>query len=180
MTRLIMFDDAGRGSPISATDDAAQIAARLATLGVGFERVAAPHALPEGADGAYVLKIYREEVERLKLGGGFHSLDVFRLMPATADRAAVRAKYLTEHVHDDAEVRFFVEGGGTFYLRAGTRVAELRLERADLLRVPAGTRHWFDAGNPPFCTAIRMFTRPEGWVGVPTGDAAIVGRFAGG
>ena len=29
----------------------------------------------------------------------------------------MRQKFLSEHTHDDDEVRFFVEGAGAFYLR---------------------------------------------------------------
>lgn len=42
--------------------------------------------------------------------------------------------------------------------------------RGDFLNVPAGTPHWFDMGPSPRFTAIRFFTRPDGWVAIPTGD----------
>jgi len=37
-------------------------------------------------------------------------------------------------------------------------------ERGDLISVPAGTKHWFDAGQSnPFVKAIRIFTDMSGW-----------------
>jgi 1,2-dihydroxy-3-keto-5-methylthiopentene dioxygenase len=176
MTTMTVFEEAGRAAPIEATDDIDDIQARLAVWGIGFERFSATVALPATADEEFVLQAYGATIDRLVVAGGFRSADVFRLLPDAWDRGEVREKYLIEHTHDDDEVRFFVEGGGTFYLRAEGRVVELRVERGDLVRVPAGARHWFDAGDPPFCTAIRLFTRADGWVGAPTGDE-IVGRF---
>jgi 1,2-dihydroxy-3-keto-5-methylthiopentene dioxygenase len=41
----------------------------------------------------------------------------------------------------------------------------------DLLRVPAGTKHWFDMGSAPLFCAIRLFTTPDGWQASFTGDA---------
>jgi 1,2-dihydroxy-3-keto-5-methylthiopentene dioxygenase len=49
-------------------------------------------------------------------------------------------------------------------------------ERNDLISVPAGTRHWFDMGPRPYFAAIRLFTRPDGWVARFTGDT-IATRF---
>ena len=37
--------------------------------------------------------------------------------------------------------------------------------RFDLISVPAGTKHWFDAGETtPFVKAIRIFIDMSGWV----------------
>jgi 1,2-dihydroxy-3-keto-5-methylthiopentene dioxygenase len=41
--------------------------------------------------------------------------------------------------------------------------------QGDLLSVPAGTQHWFDAGDKPYFTALRVFTDPAGWVAEFTG-----------
>ena len=171
MTTITIFDEAGRDAPLDATDDPNRIAAVLASVGVGFERVPAPLALPPEADAAAVLAAYAETIEDIKRSGGYTAGDVVRLLPNTPGHAELRAKFLAEHTHDDDEVRFFVEGSGTFFLRAGGKVIELRSERGDLIRVPKGARHWFDIGVPPFFTAIRLFTREDGWVGALTGDS---------
>jgi len=49
-------------------------------------------------------------------------------------------------------------------------------EAADLISVPAGTRHWFDMGPRPSFTALRLFVSPEGWVARFTG-APIAAAF---
>ena len=40
----------------------------------------------------------------------------------------------------------------------------------DLIALPAGTTHWFDTGEFPNFTVIRLFITPEGWVARYTGD----------
>lgn len=117
-----------------------------------------------------MLNAYAETIEQLKQSGGYHSVDVVRLLPDAPDRDELHARFLAEHTHDDDEVRHFVEGTGTFFLRGSGQVFELQAGRGDLIRVPAGARHWFDTGEPPFFTAIRLFTRPDGWVASFTGD----------
>jgi 1,2-dihydroxy-3-keto-5-methylthiopentene dioxygenase len=176
VTTFILYEDSGRGAPLDATDNFAVIKAKLKELGVGFEQQDASLPLPSDADAELVLRTYAEVVARLRAKHGFQSVDVFRLLPSSPGRHEARRTFLSEHTHSDDEVRFFVEGGGTFFLRAGDKVVELRVERGDLISVPAGARHWFDCGDPPYCTAIRLFTRPDGWIGTFTGDT-IVSRF---
>jgi 1,2-dihydroxy-3-keto-5-methylthiopentene dioxygenase len=97
-------------------------------------------------------------------------VDAIRLTPEHPDREALRRKFLAEHTHSEDEVRFFVEGRGLFCLHIGEEVLQVLCEQNDFLRVPAGTRHWFDMGGAPRFTAIRFFDNPEGWVAQFTGD----------
>src|SRR5690606_39582121 len=44
-------------------------------------------------------------------------------------------------------------------------------QKGDLISVPAGSRHWFDAGeSDPFVKAIRIFIDTSGWVPHYTGS----------
>ncbi len=88
----------------------------------------------------------------------------------TPDTTTLRAKFLDEHTHAEDEVRFFVEGSGAFYLHSQSKVYQVICETNDLLSVPAKTKHWFDMGDKPSFTAIRLFTDPKGWVAKFTGD----------
>ena len=58
-----------------------------------------------------------------------------------------------------------MEGCGLFVLHIGSEVLSVLCERGDLMRVPAGTRHWFDMGSQPQFCAVRWFNNPEGWGG---------------
>lgn len=176
MSQLTVTPDAAPGDILLATGDHARIAAELATIGVAFERWTAAAPLAPGAGQAEVLEAYKADVERLRNAHGYQSVDVVRMNPDHPDRAAMRAKFLAEHIHEDDEVRFFVEGQGAFYLRVGGRVYRVICEAGDLISVPKNTTHWFDAGDKPLFCAIRMFTTPDGWVARFTGDQ-IAARF---
>lgn len=176
MTRLTIYGETDPASPLESTRDAARIGDVLAAIGVGYERWQASFALPADADQDTVFKAYQADIERLEKIGGYQSKDVVRLTPAHPDQIALRAKFLAEHSHADDEVRFFVEGGATFFLHGAGKVIELYAERGDLINVPPGAKHWFDSGIEPNFTAIRLFTSADGWEADFTGDA-IPNRF---
>jgi 1,2-dihydroxy-3-keto-5-methylthiopentene dioxygenase len=175
MTTLTICPEDAPAPPSVLTDGVA-IAAALAAIGVEFERWEADVALAPGATSEDVIRAYDASIAALNRRYGFQSIDVVRMTPDNPAREAARGKFLSEHVHDDFEVRFFVEGSGRFYLRAGGRVHLLDCERGDLVSVPAGMTHWFDMGERPCFTAIRFFTTPDGWVARFTGSD-VASRF---
>jgi 1,2-dihydroxy-3-keto-5-methylthiopentene dioxygenase len=146
------------------------MAERLWEIGVLFERWEAEHAFSPEADQDTVIAAYRRSVDRLIDRYEFHSMDVVSLRPDHPQKAELRAKFLSEHTHDDFEVRFFVEGRGIFYLHAEGKVYVVLCEQGDLISVPAQTRHWFDMGENPRFKCIRLFATPEGWVANFTGS----------
>ncbi len=170
MTQLTAFDLKKDKTPTSATRDEREIRRALLPFDVRFERWEATAQLPPGAGQDAVLAAYRRDVDRMMKLGGYQSVDVVRIHPEHPDREAMRRKFLSEHTHDDDEVRFFVEGAGAFYLRNDDTVLKLVCEQGDLLSVPKHTRHWFDMGPRPLFAAIRLFTTPDGWVATFTGD----------
>jgi len=170
MSRLTIYSDNDPATPLLDTTDGVAIASALAEISVQFERWPAKARLAAGASDADVLAAYAGEVEQLKRTGGYQAVDVARVRPDHPDRAAMRQKFLSEHRHDEDEVRFFVEGAGLFYLREAGKVHLALCEAGDMISVPAGIRHWFDMGASPRFTAIRLFTSPEGWVARYTGD----------
>ena len=170
MTQLTAFDLTKGKTPSSATRDEREIRRALMPFDVRFERWEATAQLPPGAGQDAVLAAYRRDVDRMMKLGGYQSVDVVRIHPEHPDREAMRQKFLSEHTHDDDEVRFFVEGAGAFYLRNDATVLKVVCEQGDLLSVPKHTRHWFDMGPRPLFAAIRLFTTPDGWVASFTGD----------
>jgi len=169
MSRLQVFS-ATDAALLSDTDDAAKIATALSEIGVTFER------WPLRASDGDILTAYAPEVARLQARGGYRSVDVVAVAPDHPDRAAMRQKFLSEHTHAEDEVRFFVAGEGLFTLHAADRVWNVLCGAGDLMSVPAGMRHWFDMGDAPNFTAIRMFVNSDGWVAAFTGST-IAERF---
>jgi 1,2-dihydroxy-3-keto-5-methylthiopentene dioxygenase len=170
MTHLTQYADTAPHAAARSLSDHAAIAAALAPHGIVLERWEPGTPLGPEAGDEDILAAYADAIDRLKARGGYQSCDVLRLTPDHPQRAELRAKFLAEHIHDDDEVRFFVEGAGLFYIHAGGMVHALECTAGDLIAVPAGTQHWFDTGAQPRFTVIRLFTTPDGWVARFTGD----------
>jgi 1,2-dihydroxy-3-keto-5-methylthiopentene dioxygenase len=175
-TALRVFAETEPREPLREVTDLASIASELAEVGVHFERFPVATTLSPDADQAAILAAYRSVIEHVGKGAEYPTVDVSRAGADLPDPAAARRKFFAEHRHSEDEVRYFVDGSAAFYLRLGERVYQLVCTRGDLLRVPAGTRHWFDMGPQPKFTAIRWFKDPAGWVGHYTGDP-IAERF---
>jgi len=158
------------GDQPASYSDAAVITDRLRAIGVQFEVWQAAAELAADATQEDILAAYRAQVDALKQQHGFVNADVVSLGPDHPERQALRQKFISEHTHSDFEVRFFVAGQGLFYLHCGDQVYGLLCNQGDLISVPAGTKHWFDMGERPSFTCIRLFSDPEGWVADYTGS----------
>lgn len=176
MSRLTVYRDDIPEAPELRTESPTGIAQALAPIGVRFERWESPVMLSPEDSPETILEAYRPYLDRLmgELGAG--SADVIKLTPDHPQAGTLRQKFLSEHTHSEDEVRFFVHGSGNFIMHVDGRVFDAHCEAGDLISVPAGTRHWFDAGERPFFTALRVFSDQSGWVAQYTGDA-ISDRF---
>lgn len=168
MSLLLVYNE--EGELLERVEDHEQIAKKLEAIGVRFERWKTDKELPFSATQEEVLQVYKEEVDRIVKEFDFKSIDVVSLTPEHPKREELRSMFLSEHTHSDFEVRFFVDGSGTFYLHPDDKVYVVLCERGDFISVPANTKHWFDMGSKPFFKAIRFFSIPEGWVGNFTGS----------
>lgn len=127
-----------------------------------------------------ILAAYQSDIDAAQKQFGYQSFDVVRLTPTHPQKEAMRHKFLFEHTHAEDEVRFFAAGSGVFYLHvpASSRrdhgtidlILALTCTAGDWLRVPAGTKHWFDMGPSPSFVAVRLFSNPDGWIAIATGD----------
>lgn len=176
MTLVVTWNESDPTTETFRSQDPTEIAAKLAPIHVDYEQWNADKELANDADQDAVLTAYADEVKKINEKEGFVTVDVMRLhdfgQPDFRTQAkAGREKFLDEHIHGDAEVRYFVEGTGTFYLHVDGTVYAIFCEKGDYLSVPKGATHWFDMGveNPSFC-AIRFFHDGEGWVGDFTGE----------
>lgn len=126
-----------------------------------------------------ILAAYEQELSPFMNAGGYKVADVISINELTENYPAIRSKFLSEHTHSEDEIRFFVDGKGLFWFNLpGEPVFNVLCERGDLISVPAGTKHWFDAGeNNPFVKAIRIFIDQNGWTPEYT-DSKIESKYA--
>ncbi len=170
MSGLKIFEDAKPEAPVVNTTDVDVIARELSAIGVQFERWDSPVPLNPDDSADVILNAYKPYLDQLMGAKGAGSADVVKLTPDNPNAAALRQKFLAEHIHTEDEIRFFVHGSGHFVMHVNDRVYDAFCEQGDLISVPANTKHWFDAGEKPFFTALRVFTDTSGWVAHFTGD----------
>jgi len=77
------------------------------------------------------------------------------------------ANFLEEHLHDDEEIRFFIDGSGYFDIRDGkdTRDPWIRMEckKGDIFILPAGIYHRFVPDDNMFFHVMRLFCGEPVW-----------------
>jgi len=170
MSRLTIYTEDAPGTPLLRTEDPAAMARELSAIGVRFERWDSPVALAADAPPDAVLAAYKPYLDALIGDAGAGSADVISLTPDHPQVEALRTKFLSEHIHTEDEVRFFVRGAGNFIMHVDGKVWDAYCTAGDLISVPARTQHWFDAGPQPSFTALRVFTDQSGWVPHYTGQ----------
>lgn len=144
--------------------DFAEVKEHLASIGIGFERWDTSHDLSASVPAEQILDTYVLEIEALKASGGYQTADVIDVSPATPNLQIMLDKFNREHWHDEDEVRFIIEGHGIFHINPKTSpVVAIEVEKGDLMRVPAGTHHWFDLCGDKRIRAIRLFQDVSGW-----------------
>ena len=144
-------------------DEPAAIAGYLAGIGVDYEIWEPAASVASDAPAEEILAAYSTEIEKLKESGGYVTADVIDVSPKTPGLDAMLAKFDREHWHDEDEVRFVISGRGLFHIHSNDDVVSIEVEARDLIRVPRGTKHWFNLCADRRIRAIRLFQDVSGW-----------------
>lgn len=146
--------------------DTIEIKEFLRTLGVYFDQWSCSVVFDDSATQNEILAAYASDLKPFMDQGGYLTADVISIHKLTENYTVIRAKFLAEHTHSEDEIRFFVDGQGQFWFNIeGSPVFNVLCEKGDLISVPAGTKHWFDAGaENPFVKTIRIFMDETGWI----------------
>ena len=146
--------------------DAEEIKNHLASIGIDYERwdLGELRVSPDASE-EEILAAYRKEIDELKRTGGYVTADVINIVPTIENLETMLQKFRPEHWHDEDEVRFIVKGCGIFHIAPadGGDVTAVKMTAGDLIRVPRGTRHWFDLDETRTVRAIRLFQDTTGW-----------------
>lgn len=151
--------------------DAPEIATCLSAIGIDYERWENLKQISADATDQEILDGYAREIETLKAEGGYVTADVINIVPTTPGLDAMLDKFNKEHWHDEDEVRFIVKGHGLFHIAPENGdVVSIEMEAGDMIRVPRGTKHWFNLCGDRTVRAIRLFQDPSGWTPHYTGS----------
>ena len=146
--------------------DPQEIRSFMNDRGIFFDQWFCDVEFEDHASTEEILAAYHRDLDPFMKNGGYQTADVISINSLTENYEVIRAKFLAEHTHSEDEIRFFVDGQGLFWFHLENEdVFNLLCERGDLISVPAGTKHWFDAGEThPFVKAIRIFIDMSGWI----------------
>ena len=170
MSCLTIYQNRSPGFSLFSTHDYEVIVRLLAEIGVTFQQWSVDPVFFVDCDAEQILQYWLPQLKPLMDEEGYCHADVVRVLPDQPNRLALREKFINEHTHKESEVRFFVRGGGIFFLHIEDFVYRVECAQGDLISVPANTPHWFDMGTEPDFTAIRLFSDPQGWVAHSTGN----------
>jgi 1,2-dihydroxy-3-keto-5-methylthiopentene dioxygenase len=142
----------------------AEVAAFLAAAGIEHERWRVDRPGADARSPDEVLRAFAAEVEALAARGGYAAVDVVDVHPDLPGLEAMLARFAREHWHAEDEIRFVIDGRGVFHVRPeAAPVFAIEVGPGDLVRVPRGTKHWFDLCAERRIRAIRLFQDPAGW-----------------
>src|SRR6185369_7581176 len=112
MSELRIYNDTQPAKPEKTLHSFDSMREALGAIGVELERWTASKQLDPQATQDEVIEAYRSPIDKLMKKYGFKSVDVISLYADHPKKQEMRDKFLHEHIHEDFEVRFFVEGRG--------------------------------------------------------------------
>lgn len=110
---------------------------------------------------------HQQRLDELMHERGYGTQDEVQLSPDMENLDVICAKFIDEHLHEDDEVRFVLEGAGIFDIRSQDDVwMRLEVGPGDLIIVPKDLHHRFMLGEDKHIRCVRLFKDPSGWVPV--------------
>lgn len=108
---------------------------------------------------------FQPALDALATGRGYIEQDVVELRPENPKLEEICAKFVDEHLHDEDEVRFVLEGEGVFDIRSrDDRWMQVKVEEGDLIVVPQKRFHRFTLTDRRTIRCVRLFKDRSGWV----------------
>lgn len=173
MSSLTVYHQSSPEHPNKLLTHAEDIASTLAVIGVQFSQIPVQQPVTAGTASDEVLTTIRVQVDQLMTAHGYASVEVLSLCDERGEGSELARGLRHEQVCQPAHLHYYLAGRGLLALHSGEYVYSLLCEKGDLLLLPAGTAHWFDAGEHPRFAMLRLFESPQ----VP-GFVPVEGDFA--
>jgi len=107
-----------------------------------------------------------DDVDKLATTRGYKNRDVITISPDTmGDVYEEKVKmFFNEHLHEDEEIRYILDGGGFFDVRdKDDHWVRIKLDKYDLMIMPAGIYHRFTTDEQNYTKAMRLFQDDPKW-----------------
>ncbi|KAK4501485.1 hypothetical protein PRZ48_007294 [Zasmidium cellare] len=113
-----------------------------------------------------------DSVNSIASSRNYKNRDEIEISPTTLPNYEEKVKnFFHEHLHEDEEIRYILEGGGYFDVRSeGDDWVRIRLEKGDLMIMPAGIYHRFTTDEKNYTKAMRLFKEDPKWTPLNRGD----------
>lgn len=171
MSRLSVHHQSSPQIPNKVLGHAEDITSTLAAAGLRFSVLPLEARVQPGAPAEEIRAALGEPLAQL-----MHDHDLSQVEVISVDRrhwpqeGEKPLEPPQEVIADGAQLYLFLAGQGLLSLHVDDYVYALFGERNALISIPAGTRHWFDLGEFPYCAAIRL-SAANGAQPRPSGDA---------
>jgi len=120
-----------------------------------------------------------ESVNRIARERDYKNRDEIEISPTLLPGYEEKVKnFFHEHLHEDEEIRYILGGGGYFDVRGKEDDwVRIRLEKGDLMIMPAGIYHRFTTDEQNYTHALRLFKEDPKWTPLQRGEETDINSF---
>ncbi|KAJ3330814.1 1,2-dihydroxy-3-keto-5-methylthiopentene dioxygenase [Blyttiomyces sp. JEL0837] len=108
---------------------------------------------------------YLEKVDAICTERQYKNRDVINIRKDTLPDYEAKLKiFFTEHIHEDEEIRFILDGSGYFDVRdKNDKWIRIAMTGSEMIILPAGMYHRFTLDSKNYLKAMRLFKEDPKW-----------------